>query len=218
MKPCVSHLLCLTALYMAWRPTTVAAEDPFVQKYLASEKVLLDHYAHNRRVTIRSKVYELRKDNTSQLLMSSEFTAIVGEPGFFRSKGRKDYEDAQGRQIVGQLSGGLRIPGDGYTLTQGASPDSYLIESQISPKFAAEDTRSRPLGPALNIFMYGGDDGTATISDVLRYSGKTAPHSTAERTFLSASSTTWQGKPAIAFKVRSSFGGVVSTHLSGSRQ
>ena len=60
--------------------------------------------------------------------------------------------------------------------------------------------------------MYGGDDGGPfTIGYVLRHSGQAIPGTKVQRTFLSASPSTWQGQPAIAIKVRSTFSDIVST-------
>jgi hypothetical protein len=190
---------------------TASGEDPFIQKYLSAEKKLLDHYVHNRKVVFRSKLYKLNKDNTSELVISDERTSICGIDSF-RSKGRKDYKDKQDQWVVGQLSGGLSIPGDGYSLTQGDSPDSYRISSQ-HPSWATERViDSHPPPPFIYPLMYGGDDGGPyTIGHVLRHSGQATPNSAVRRTFLSATPTTWQGKPAIAVRVRSTLGDIVST-------
>ena len=212
MKSSISPTFCVVTVFcLAWQPGTAAAEDPFVAKYLAAEKKLLDRYVHNRKVTIRSKTYKLGKDGTSQLLSSSESTSIFGEDAF-RSQGRSDYKDKDGRQVVGHLSGALQIPGDGYSLTQGDTPGSYRIASQSTPAGAGRDWGSRPPAPFVYPLMYGGDDGGPfTIGYVLRHSGQAIPGTKVQRTFLSASPSTWQGQPAIAIKVRSTFGDIVST-------
>ena len=197
-------------LCLAWQPATAADEDPFVAKYMAAEKKLLDRYVHNRKVVAHSKFYELGKDNTSRLFASTEYTSIFSQDSF-RSKGT-DYQHKEGRQVVGQLSGGLRIPGDGYSLTQGDKSDSYRIQSQYLPQSDPREFGSQPPPPFVYPLMYGGDDGGPfTIGYVLRLSGQAIPGTKVQRTFLSASPSTWQGQPAIAIKVRSTFGDIVST-------
>ena len=143
MKSIIPPSFCLAiALFLSWQPVTAAAEDPFVAKYLAAEKKLLDRYVHNRKVVAHTKFYQLGKDNTSRLFASTEDTSIFSQDSF-RSKGT-GYQHKEGRQVVGQLSGGLRIPGDGYSLIQGDKSDSYRIQSQSLPPSDLRDISSMP--------------------------------------------------------------------------
>ncbi len=212
MKSIIPPSFCLAiALFLSWQPVTAGDGDPFIAKYLAAEKKLLVRYVYNRKVTTHTKTYQLGKDNSPLLLSSFESTTVFGEDAF-RTKGRDDYEDPKSQQGVGKLFGGLRVPGDGYSLIQGDKPDSYRIQSQSLPPSDLRDISSMPPAPFVYPLMYGGDDGGPfTIGYVLRHSGQKLQGTRVLRTFLSATPSTWQGQPAIAIKVRSTFGDIVST-------